>query len=190
MNILLIDNGTSFLGCIQEQLSDHAVATTTFGDLNYTELNECDAVILSGGHKFAVQDNEQVYSKELRLIVDCPKPMFGICLGFELIAHAFGATLHLLPEKKRGEIEIKPLPDEPLFHGTPVRRVFESHRWAVTQLPKELKAIATSPDGIEAFRHVERPIYAVQFHPEVETPTTDDRDILQNFLRIVAEHNV
>jgi GMP synthase-like glutamine amidotransferase len=45
-------------------------------------------------------------------------------------------------------------------------QVYESHRWVIKRLSKEFEVLAESDQGPEVIRHVTRPIYGLQFHPE------------------------
>jgi anthranilate/para-aminobenzoate synthase component II len=44
--------------------------------------------------------------------------------------------------------------------------VFSSQRWRMTELPDELEAWCASSEGIEVFKHKQKPLYGLQFHPE------------------------
>jgi para-aminobenzoate synthetase len=179
LRVLLVDNGTSFLPQHPECLRGHETVIRAYDER--FDAAGMDAVILSGGHALAVAGHDRAFAAELGLIRTLAVPLLGICLGFELIAHAFGARLEKLPAKERGLLAIE-TGDDPLFRGAAPGPVFESHRWAVRSLPPELTAIARSRDGIEAFRHVARPVWGVQFHPEVGGP----KAVLENFLALAA----
>ncbi len=181
MRLLLIDNGTSFLDLIRQRVADHEVCVRPRGHLQ--DLPTCDAIILSGGHQTPIMGHDDLYAPEIELVRTTERPLFGICLGFELIAHALGATIERLPTKEYGDVTIEAVAHEPLFRDVG-NCVFESHRWAVRALPPTLLPLAHSTDGIEAFRHSSRPIYAVQFHPEKTDP--NQRTVLDNFLEIAA----
>ena len=66
--------------------------------------------------------------------------------------------------------------------------VWASHNDEVKRVPDNFEIIASSPTcPVEAVRCKDRPIYAVQFHPEVEH-TEYGAEMFQNFLNIIAEY--
>ncbi len=71
-----------------------------------------------------------------------------------------------------------------LFEGLPPTfEVWESHNDEVSVLPKDFVPLASSPDcKVEAMHSVKRPLFGLQFHPEVEN-TQFGYDIFRNFLK-------
>lgn len=186
MRILVIDNGTRFLKQLRRLLHDHTVRVVARNRISSPVLRWADAVILSGGHLFSVMGHERQYARELAIIQHCPKPIIGICLGFELIAHAFGAKLVRMRRKERGVLQLRFLRSDPVFRALPTARVFESHRWVVGQVVSPLVALAWSRDGVEAIKHRRLPLYGFQFHPEMFTNQLVGDEIFRNVLRILS----
>lgn len=167
MKILLINNNTEHLKALSAALAGHEVEIQSYQPGLDFHHQEKDLVILSGGggegreaqdrHK----DGDLWYKDELQFILDCPKPLLGICMGFELIAHAHGSKIEKLSKGLEG-LES--------FHtekGQPITQ-FESHDYAVQQLSqKHFKVVAKSKTGYEIIHHRHRPILAAQFHPEL-----------------------
>lgn len=95
-------------------------------------------------------------------------PVLGVCLGHQAIAHYYGAKVGLANEPIHGRLGKIVHEDRDLFAGIP--SPFEATRYhslAVTDLPPELEATAWCDDGtLMGLRHVSRPIWGVQFHPE------------------------
>jgi carbamoyl-phosphate synthase small subunit len=92
-------------------------------------------------------------------------PMFGVCLGHQLLALACGATTYKLPYGHRGGNQ--PVKD---LRRDAVLVTAHNHGYAVdgASLPAELEATMVNlNDGTnEGFRHTRLPVSAVQFHPE------------------------
>ncbi len=65
MNILLIDNGTSYLSKLLQLLSNHSYQIVKYFNINTVNFEHFDATILSGGHGFSVMQNEGRFSKEV-----------------------------------------------------------------------------------------------------------------------------
>ena len=79
----------------------------------------------------------------------------------------------------------------PLFKGLPKTMMMRcSHSCEVKKLPKDFDPIATSKHcKIEGMRHRDRPLYGVQFHPEMyDGPYLHGKTLLENFAAIVRKH--
>lgn len=185
MKVLIIDNGTSYLGKIKNLIPDHNYQVISYSEINPGEIENFDAVVLSGGHNLHNKNSRDQFKKEINLIKNSTKPILGICYGSELIARAFGAKLEWMDTKERALIKIDIVKPDVLFADLPNFRVFENHRMIIKKLPDNLIALAKSPDGIEIFKHTTRPIYGMQFHPEKFVKATCGDKLFQNFLNSI-----
>ncbi|GBE16315.1 GMP synthase [glutamine-hydrolyzing] [bacterium BMS3Abin15] len=182
MNLLIIDNGTVRIQELQKLLSSHTYEIVKLGSIDLSVIDRFDVIILSGSSKFPIFGNEDLYKNEIDLIKNSMKSIIGICLGFELIAHVFGAELKKVDRKIRGIIDISVVRPSELFLQLPNFSVFESHRWVIKKSPEDFVTLAVSKDGIEAFRHKNRKLYGFQFHPSVFTDKTCGDEIFNNLL--------
>jgi len=189
MKIIIVDNGTKHLSELESLFIAHSVVVIQYSDIGVFDFVSVDAIILSGSHTFQVSGNENLLKEEIDLVTNLKKPIFGICFGFELIARAFGAKLSELKEKEKGIINIQIDKLDKIFTGISNYQVYEGHRWVVKNLPDDLIALARSKDGIEVFKHINRPIYAVQFHPEVLVDKTCGSKLIANFLDMISSKN-
>lgn len=185
MQILIVDNGTSYLPQLQKLIQPHQVQVVPHNQLP-ADVSHFDAIILSGGHHFTVHGNKDKLRAEIDLISTWQKPLLGICFGCELIAHAFGAELVELPAKDKGIFRLELDQGEELFFGIKTLQVFTNHRWIATNLPPTLQPIANSAHGVEAFKHVKLPIYGFQFHPEMFPNQTQGDEVFANFMRLAV----
>jgi len=147
--------------------------------------DDFDLIVLSGGHSAPVIKNTLKLQNEIKLIKNSKTPILGICYGFELIAHVFGARLVEMPVKEKGVLDLKINVSSKIFNNLPNLRVYEAHRWIVKRISKNLKALAHSKDGIEAIKHRTRPIYGLQFHPEMLVDSTCGKTIIDNLLALL-----
>jgi GMP synthase (glutamine-hydrolysing) len=160
-------------------------------------------VILSG-HSTLIDDYAPAdLAPLLDLIRRWPGPLLGLCGGHQLIGLALGLTPAPMGPLASGAVDpwpavapgmrkewgpspIRILADDPLFAGLGDSAVVEQrHFWELKTLPEGFVRLAGSDAcPIQAMRHVERPLYGVQFHPERYTEThPDGRAILANFFR-------
>jgi carbamoyl-phosphate synthase small subunit len=111
-------------------------------------------------------------------------PLFGVCLGHQLLALACGGSTYKLPYGHRGGNQ----PVKDLVHET-VLVTAHNHGYAVDgALPAELEATMINlNDGTnEGFRHKTLPIAAVQFHPEASPGPFDARYLFAQWLGALA----
>ncbi len=111
-------------------------------------------------------------------------PLLGICGGHQVIAQAFGVPVAPMGYREIGYITVRLLLDDPLLQGlgNPIT-TFNWHGEEVKEMPPEFVLLGSSRlCRIQIFRHREREIYGVQFHPELSGRKTDGKTILCRFL--------
>lgn len=166
MKTLIVDNHTTLLKELCA-MAPKPSKVTKFENLRNTNLDDVGLIILSGASNFPnVMGHENMLKNEIDLVLNSGKPIIGICYGCELIARAFGAKLEKRPSGNKKEVSIKIINEDKIFGGLESFTSYENHSWVVKKILKELEALAVSDHGIEIFRHKNRPIYGLQFHPE------------------------
>lgn len=182
--ILILDYGSQFTQLIARRIREERVyCEIQPPTLSPADVKEWDpsGIILSGGPA-SVYD-EEVPGLEPSLL-ELGIPILGICYGMQLVAHAGGGAVQSgKREYGRAEMRIDE-PDE-LFAGfEPDERitVWMSHGDHVNEPPAGFETLGSTESlPVAAFRSTNRPIYGVQFHPEVaHTPRGDE--ILSNFV--------
>ncbi len=133
-------------------------------------------VIVTGSAAFVTDraDWSERTAGWIREVVQAGTPLFGICYGHQLLAHALGGQVDYNPAgRESGTVFIDlhpPAFEDPLFGPMPARFVAHAtHLQTVLQAPQGATVLARSEqDGCHAFRWGEH-AWGVQFHPEFAT---------------------
>ncbi len=138
-------------------------------------------IILSGGPNSVYGDAVPTADP---LLLDLGVPVLGVCYGMQLLAHLSGGKVERAARREYGRAGLEVLGGR-LFEGfdrgeeTPV---WMSHGDHVDVAPDGYDVVARSANTpVAAFQHRERPLYGVQFHPEV-AHTPRGGEVLNNFL--------
>jgi carbamoyl-phosphate synthase small subunit len=114
-------------------------------------------------------------------------PMFGICLGHQILGLALGGTTFKLKFGHRGANH----PVKELSSGK-VEITSQNHGFAVDpgSLPSDVAVTHLNLyDGtLEGFRHVDKPIFSVQYHPEASPGPHDADYLFDQFLQSMDQH--
>jgi anthranilate synthase/aminodeoxychorismate synthase-like glutamine amidotransferase len=112
-------------------------------------------------------------------------PILGICLGHQAIGHCFGATVDSAETLLHGKTSRIYHNGKGILRGLPNPFVATRyHSLAVKEetLPAELESTAYTSDGeVMGLRHVDSPLFGLQFHPE-SILTTEGKLIISNFM--------
>jgi carbamoyl-phosphate synthase small subunit len=125
----------------------------------------------------------------IRAIAEREVPMFGICLGHQLLGLTFGAETTKMPYGHRGgnhpvrELESGRVLITSQNHGFAVR----GGEHGIPGAPELQVTHLNLNDGtIEGLMHRELPVFAVQYHPEAAPGPHDARPLFKRFLETVA----
>ncbi len=114
------------------------------------------------------------------------KPIFGICLGHQMLGHAFGGTTSKLKFGHRGGNQ--PVKD---LIGGKVDITSQNHGFAVdaASLPPEVEVthINLNDGTVEGLRHRELPVFSVQYHPEAAPGPHDALHFFRQFGKLIEE---
>ena len=116
-------------------------------------------------------------------------PIFGVCLGHQVIVQHFGGKIGHAPEPVHGKPSRVTHNEQGIFAG--VENPLQAGRYhslCVIELPDCLEQTAEFEGIVMGARHKELPIFGVQFHPEsILTPAGGK--IIENVLSIAASKN-
>ncbi|MBS7649319.1 glutamine-hydrolyzing GMP synthase, partial [Candidatus Bathyarchaeota archaeon] len=185
--ILVLDFGGQYCHLISKRIRENRVYSEIVSyDITPEEIFKLSeglnvrGLILSGGPlSVYVAGAPKIDPK----ILDMGLPVLGICYGHQLLAHVSGGVVK---PSERGEYGVtyvtitKPIG---ILERLSMReKVWMSHSDAVYSLPEEYEVLAyTENCPIAAFKHKNKPIFGVQWHPEV-THTENGMLILRNFI--------
>lgn len=157
-------------------------------DTPLEDIGDADALVLSGGAPSVATEGDAMGNNGLYLD-KAEIPILGICAGMQFMSEHFGGTLGPADSPEFSSVELHITDHDGLFKGIPDDiTVWASHNDEVKVPPKDFIVTAYSPScKVEAVRHVSRPLFGVQYHPEVEHSEYGE-ELFQNFLAIVEEY--
>ena len=177
--IVVVDNHGQFTHLEHRALRDLGIDTEILDNDTPPESIEADGVVLSGG-----PDMDRIGRSAEYLDLDVP--VFGICLGMQLIAAELGGHVDSGDYGGYADVTVD-IEDEtdPLVGSlAPETRVWASHADEVKTTPEGFVRTAKSDIcGIEAMSDTDRDLYGVQWHPEV-AHTEEGEAVFENFIDI------
>ncbi len=191
--IIVIDNYDSFTYNLVHYFGELGVETEVFRNdtISIQEVEELTpkAIILSPG---PCTPSEAGICVRLVQKLGSRIPIFGVCLGLQSIAQAYGAEIIASPTLMHGKVSDISHHEKGVFASlvSPFKAT-RYHSLCVRKetVPAELEVTARTKDGvIMAMQHKEFPVHGVQFHPE-SIASEHGHDILKNFLAMAHEFN-
>jgi GMP synthase (glutamine-hydrolysing) len=187
MKILVINNHGQYNHRIHRTLHYLKIPSELISNsTSIDEINEKEpaGLILGGGPSIERAGNCFEYVNELDY------PILGICLGHQIIAKAYGGEVGSAGMESYAKIEISIKEENDIFKGFGnSMKVWTSHKDEVTKLPEDFKILASSPIcEIEAMKHKNKPLYGIQFHPEVHH-TENGPKLFENFYEFCKNYS-
>jgi len=125
--------------------------------------------------------------REVKTLVDRGIPVFGICLGHQILGQAFGGKTFKLKFGHRGANQ----PVKDLASGK-VEITSQNHGFAVDaeSLPPEVVVdrINLNDRTVEGMRHKTKPVFCVQYHPEASPGPHDSTPLFAEFRALIEKH--
>ena len=111
-------------------------------------------------------------------------PVLGVCYGAQLIAHQHGGNVLPSHSREYGRARLTTVDhhNELLKEISLDTQVWMSHADTIAKIPDDFEVIASTPSvAIAAYKLKYKPVYGIQFHPEV-THTLEGKNLLRNFV--------
>jgi len=178
-SIDVVDNHGQFTHLEQRALRDMGVDVELIDNETPPAEIEADGLVLSGGPDIDRIGNCPEY-------LDLDVPVFGICLGMQIIADELGGRVESGEYGGYADVTVEILDDEDPLVGSlaPETWVWASHADEVTEVPEGFERTAQSDVcGVEAMSDEAADRYGVQWHPEV-AHTERGEEVFENFLAI------
>ena len=210
--ILLVDNTIDGIGSSPREIRsalerlhpDMRIVTERFENISPEHVKSLKPshIILSGQSHPWDRYRPDSLAGVFHVICNAPQPTLGVCGGQQQIALAYGAPVGLMKRiasgegyegalRERGYCSVDLVSDDQstngIFHSLPETiKVWESHCDEVKELPPDFICTATNEtSAIQAMQHTSRPLFGVQFHPELfDEEHPNGRAILENFLNL------
>jgi carbamoyl-phosphate synthase small subunit len=143
-----------------------------------------DGVFLSNGPGDPAAMNKVI--GEIKKLAESQVPMFGICLGHQLIGEAFGAKTFKMKFGHRGGNQ----PIKDLTTGK-VEITSHNHGFAIDadSLPPEVEVthVNLNDHTVAGLRHKSLPVFSVQYHPESAPGPHDSEYLVQRFIEMMSK---
>ena len=185
--ILVLDFGGQYAHLIGRRIRENGVySEVVSSNMSSNEISKLSekfnirGLILSGGPS-SVYDSDS--PKMSQSILNAGLPLLGLCYGHQLLSHVFRGNVKKATRKEFGHTIVQiTKPVSILNKLNRTEKVWMSHGDTVYSLPSEFETLATTENcPVAAFRHKVKPIFGIQWHPEV-VHTANGNVILKNFI--------
>lgn len=180
--ILILDFGSQYTQLIARRVRELNVYCEIHPYNNIPQdLGSIRGIILSGS-PCSVRDADAPLV-DLHSMVQS-LPVLGVCYGAQLMAHTFGGKVEASAHREYGRAHLVHIASEnPLLKGISTQsQVWMSHGDTITALPAGATLISSTDTVTNAaFQMDGKPVYGIQFHPEV-THSLEGKILLKNFI--------
>ncbi|CAF2514323.1 unnamed protein product [Rotaria sp. Silwood2] len=185
--VAILDAGSQYAKVIDRRIRELSVYSELVPlQTSVTELlsRKYKAIIISGSPGSVNDPNPVYYDAQL---FNCGLPILGICYGLQMLNKERGGTVVRQAVREDGQFQVElDITCSPLFkHMNKLENVLLTHGDSIEKIGENLVVIGKSESFIVACADQEKPIYGLQFHPEVDL-TDNGMQIFKNFLFDIA----
>ena len=189
--ILVVDNYDSFVFNLVQYLAQLGaeIEVRRNDAITTQEAATFDGILLSPG-----PGSPESAGACMEIVRECSAvtPIFGVCLGHQAIAAAFGATVSRAPELLHGKTSLVHHQGVGVLAGLPdpfIATRYHSLAVEPSTVPAEFEVTGTTDSGvIMAIRHRSLTVEGVQFHPE-SVLTEGGHRMLANWLEVCGDEH-
>lgn len=180
--ILILDFGSQYTQLIARRVRELNVYCEIHPFNKIPDLHNVKGVILSGSPHSTLDKGAP--EPLLDQILDRNIPVLGICYGAQYLAKANGGEVEPSKIREYGRANLMKIDQlSNLLKGLHIGcQVWMSHGDTILKLPEDYRIIASTSDvEVAGYQVGDRPVYGIQFHPEVYH-TTEGMQLLGNFV--------
>jgi carbamoyl-phosphate synthase small subunit len=127
--------------------------------------------------------------KIIQEIISSNTPVFGICLGHQLLALSLGAKTKRMHQGHRGANH----PVKNLINNK-VEITSQNHGFEVTKdsIPKDVEVthISLFDTSVEGIKSKTKPVFSVQYHPEASPGPHDSNYLFKDFINLIEKNKI
>ncbi|MDB4894344.1 MAG: carA [Firmicutes bacterium] len=183
--VVVVDYGAkaNILRCLQARDCDLTVVPATTSAQAILDLRP-DGIMLTNGPGNP-EDLPEAIQAVRDLVAYGQVPLFGICLGHQILAHALGGKTYKLKYGHRGANH--PVKD---YLTNRVYITSQNHGYAVDEQSLDPALVAITHrnlnDGtVEGMAHLRKPVYSVQYHPEAAPGPEESQYLFDRFIALM-----
>lgn len=182
--IVIVDFGGQYTHMIARRVRECHVYSEIVNPAHFIPDENTAGIIFSGSPRSVTDESLTSVHFDISALT---VPLLGICYGHQLITKLLGGKVESHQFREYGNVSATFSEKEKLFAGMDEKQlVWMSHGDSVTQLPSDFIVTASSETTpVCAYRHKEKAIFGVQFHPEV-SHTVNGQRIIENFIAMCA----
>lgn len=184
--IVILDFGSQYTQLIARRVRELNVYSEIIPYNKPIEFDDSVKGVILSGSPFSVTDENALRINLEEVLYE--RPLLGVCYGAQYIAQHFGGKVEAAEKREYGKANLANINDEnPLLEGIDIgSQVWMSHGDTIVDLPDSFDLLAgTTGIEVAAYQLKNRPVFGIQFHPEV-THSLQGLDLLRNFVVNIA----
>jgi len=162
-------------------------------EFNVDSIRGTDMGVFMSGSADHVGDPKGFRRLNKNVLEELPCPVMGLCSGHQLISFVWDDSCEMVPHSEHGNTMFLPnteMNNDPVFQDMPRAGflVAVRHNWSISKVPTGFVRYGETRGShsiISAIKHYNRPIYGVQFHPELPVPGLwSGRELMGKFIEL------